>query len=47
VLTAKLPLAVAVGGAWIAVRKLVFAAGGAARLAAAAQSARVFHRGGK
>jgi hypothetical protein len=44
VLTAKLPFAVAVGGAWIAVRKLVFAAGGAARLAAAAQSARVFHR---
>jgi hypothetical protein len=44
VLTAKLPFAVVIGGAGIAVRKLVFAAGGAARLAAAAQSARVFHR---
>jgi len=42
VLTAKLPLAVGVGGAWVAVRKLVFAAGGAARLGAAALSARVF-----
>jgi MFS family permease len=43
VLTAKLPVAVGVGGG-IAVRKLVFAAGGAARLGAAALSARVFRR---
>jgi hypothetical protein len=42
VLTAKLPVAVALGGGGIAVRKLVFAAGGAARLGAAALSARVF-----
>lgn len=41
-LTAKLPVAVAVGGGGIAVRKLVFVAGGAARLGAAALSARVF-----
>jgi hypothetical protein len=44
VLTARLPLAVAVGGG-VAVRKLVFAAGGTARLAAAALSARVFRAG--
>jgi MFS family permease len=43
ILTAKLPAAVALGGG-IAVRKLVFAAGGTARLAAAALSARVFRR---
>lgn len=44
VITARLPAAVAVGGGGIAVRKLVFAAGGAARLGAAALSARVFRR---
>jgi hypothetical protein len=44
VLTTKLPLFVGVAGAGVAVRKLVFAAGGAARLGAAALSARVFPR---
>lgn len=40
-LTAKLPAAAALGGGGLAVRKLVFAAGGAARLGAAALSVRV------
>lgn len=43
IVTAKLPVSVALGGG-VAVRKLVFAAGGAARLGAAALSTRVFRR---
>jgi MFS family permease len=42
VFTSRLPLAVAVGGGGFAVRKIAFAAGGAARLGAAALSTRVF-----
>jgi MFS family permease len=43
-LTARLPVAVALGGGGIAGRKRVCAAGGAARLGAAALSAGVFRR---